>query len=875
MAAPLPPGFELDQAPSQNTAGLPHGFELEHDQSLPEGFEPEDESQYETPGQQALAAVEGGFRGATAGLSDVAAQGARDVASKIGVPDKYLDMVAPSSHDLEMRQKLNPIASNVSQYGTMAASIFGGTGIPGAIGDIAKVIPEGASFGSRLGSAFLRSAIEGGLIQGGDELSKSMLGQGDQQAPVAGALWNMGASSLLSGGLGTIFGGASAGLKKIADSKIGSEAAQFIEDFGSRLKSRSENPDLIGSVFKEISDFWNSTKELASDTWRPGGLKEQAVQSLLPKEANEQILQHAIDTTGSAKNVADKMLEDEVPKAARGKFQSSIDRYTEATNAARTPMDYWKATNNLKKEIGEYVPWKQLEHLSPADPKYAFVQNMRDFYGTLKNGLEDTGTWGKAGELQKGLNAAFKRFEPSQKAFGTFTSDYPAGALDMHPDGGELVDPNKIKTYVNTTGKSGGAIGNELRPAKMKSFVEAAENHRNEINKLFDHLDVPSPVQPSSLNAVKSTYGQATDGAHAADQLFDVGIKNFGTKIAVNTTGAVLGGEEGYRHGGVLGGVGGFIGGAIAPKALGLAGNMIGKKVALPVVLKVLSSGGTDTVRGLGRALDYAGHAESGAQKITKGIESLFKAGSIVSKAPAALAKEREKLREFIESGEQNQQVQEGLQQSQPAPTPAYAHGGEVKIPEAAPPIISKSNPIANHYPEQDIMLQAAKGRINNYLNQIRPQSSASKLPFDHEKPDKQKKRDYDKALDLANDPSIILNEVKKGTITPEMMKHFTSMYPELHDHLSKKITERITKAQVDGEKPSYKIRQGLGLLLGAHLDSTMTPQSIMAAQATYQKAPPQQPQDGKQKKNKSSLNKMPQEYQTSNDARQLRQQKT
>ena len=140
---------------------------------------------------------------------------------------------------------------------------------------------------------------------------------------------------------------------------------------------------------------------------------------------------------------------------------------------------------------------------------------------------------------------------------------------------------------------------------------------------------------------------------------------------------------------------------------------------------------------------------------------------------------------------------------------------------------------------------------------------------------DPHKERAYKEALDIANKPLSVLQHVKDGTLTPENLKHFNSMYPELHDHLNKKITEKITQMQVDDERPTYKVRQGLSMFMGTPLDSTFTPANMQAAQSVFAPKPAAQqnlPAQGKNKKGTSTLSKAAENYQTSTQAAEARQ---
>lgn len=290
-------------------------------------------------------------------------------------------------------------------------------------------------------------------------------------------------------------------------------------------------------------------------------------------------------------------------------------------------------------------------------------------------------------------------------------------------------------------------------------------------------------------------------------------------------------------------------------------------KMRAPAVINWLSKGANGS---LWQILDYADKVNSGTSLINNGVDSLFKAGSQQA-VNAVSEKDIKDLRDYVSDGGVNQNVQQQISDDN-QPTPGFADGGLVKEPppksEPVAPLLN-SHAIATHYPDQNIMLQAAKGRISDYLASMQPQKHQSKLAFDDAPDDTEQNRTYDKALRVAAQPLSVLNHIKNGTIEPEQIKHLSSMYPELTDHLQKKITERITQAQLKGEKPSYKVRQGLSMLMGTSLSGEMTPSSIQAAQAVF--APKQAP-TSPAKKGASELAKAGKAFQTPDQARQERQ---
>ncbi len=265
----------------------------------------------------------------------------------------------------------------------------------------------------------------------------------------------------------------------------------------------------------------------------------------------------------------------------------------------------------------------------------------------------------------------------------------------------------------------------------------------------------------------------------------------------------------------------------------------------------------TNESSGAPNAIHYAGQILKGVRSANKGMDALFKIGGSQLTEPTT-EKERQSLDDFIAGGQTDMQMQNSMS-AQPE---GFASGGMVSKP---------SSSFSTIFPEQNMLLSAAKGRISGYLNSIRPTSNQPKLAFDSTPPQTDKKRAYQKALDYAVRPMSILDKVNKGNLTPEDMTHFTSLYPEAHRYLSQEMTKRITQAQLNGEKPAYKKRQSMSLFLGADLDSTFTPAAISTIQGIYamQKGKQQQQVQG----NKKAMSKSSNQYQTDEQAREKRMQ--
>lgn len=271
---------------------------------------------------------------------------------------------------------------------------------------------------------------------------------------------------------------------------------------------------------------------------------------------------------------------------------------------------------------------------------------------------------------------------------------------------------------------------------------------------------------------------------------------------------------------------------------------VIAKKVAVPILLKAIQTGETT---GLTQVLNYGTKAAKGANLVAEAMDSLFKTGSAGAMNYGINELDREKLDQYIQNGGINQQIDQ-IRNEEPvgiAKRSQYAEGGEVK----ANPINSDTG-LAKMYPDQHLMLTTAKGRVANYLTSIRPQPPVGFMFDDHYK-DPVKKKNYESALDIAQQPLRVLQSIQNGTIQPSDIAHLKAMYPEVSDHLANKITNRLTQMQYEKKKPPYKLLQGLSMFLGAPLDGTFSQPYIQAAQMTYipqtnmrQQAPPKKNTD-------------------------------
>lgn len=176
--------------------------------------------------------------------------------------------------------------------------------------------------------------------------------------------------------------------------------------------------------------------------------------------------------------------------------------------------------------------------------------------------------------------------------------------------------------------------------------------------------------------------------------------------------------------------------------------------------------------------------------------------------------------------------------------------------------------------PTHGAQLAAKAGTAVNYLNSLKPAASKPGPLDSLMPPDRIAEGHYDRHLSIAQNPMLILQHLKDGTLRPDDMMTLHTLYPGLSKSMGEKAFEEILKAKEKGVEIPYKQKQGLSTLLGQDLDSSMTPAS---RQAIINSQGPQQAQNQKKTQPKKAsgvelkqLNRVNDMYETSLQARQM-----
>jgi hypothetical protein len=143
-----------------------------------------------------------------------------------------------------------------------------------------------------------------------------------------------------------------------------------------------------------------------------------------------------------------------------------------------------------------------------------------------------------------------------------------------------------------------------------------------------------------------------------------------------------------------------------------------------------------------------------------------------------------------------------------------------------------------------------------NYLNAQRPQPKKMG-PLDSPiKPSVMQEKAYQRTLAIAQQPLMALKFLQEGKLQPQDVVTLKSLYPNFYNKMAEQLTSAMTDHLDKGEKIPYDLRQGLSMFLGQPMDSTMSPQGIMAAQSAFA-SPVSTPPNAPVQKNKRNTSKL------------------
>lgn len=841
------------------------------------GFQPlsheeQVQEKYGTIGQQVKAGLEGIAKG---------------VLGPIPAMVQAIPELGVKAEDVKGREEANPITHGLGEATGLIGSTLLGTGLGGAMTKAGKAAEAAAglgkaTYGARVSSEAIKQAAEMAVMQGSDEVAKQILRSPDEASE--NAIANIGLATAIGAGGGAFFAGAASPLWKAT---VGSKAAdELLGMISNRAKGGAKLvlPETREAALKELnieadpvirsalSDDAKS-RQFFSDLRR--GENPEALQAIdnIRKQSSEAVAKamnlSPDDVLRYDANEAGHSLFDTFQKEYKTKYQPIADQFERraaeasgitlsdeakldmrdqllerAMTKLRPGSEYGKI---YEKYADELLPLDNLGHLDElrseifnktkgAQTDYNVVNALHDIRNLLGDFQEqqiaskaaDIAKMGIKEGVQEGenlivdrslANTGYKNFAKMSnelsnhlgvgefKGFGTLTSK-----LENKITPEQLLKKFSIKNnadlipflQANFPETLDAVLANERQLMIKPAVLRAAKQGETpiDINELHKIISKQMSERSSYVDAVlpKDTMRKV----EAAKTLLDAipsprdsgtpgGMKAIFKHIPTSAL-AAIGWMTGHNPivGAILGETASKLGIA-APEAYKLG------------YLRFLSSDQPIKSEAFKAMVDFMHNTYKGENTLAKATKAVFKGGAQVLSTSAIPDQDtRDKIDKAV--------------------TRAYDNPNRM--------VAEQSQGDLGHYlPDHQIGVTKATAQITQYLNGLKPRP-LKLSPLDKEIPPSGVDiARYNRALDIAAQPALVMQHIKNGTLQPNDIVDLKSMYPNLYTNLASKLSNEMVNMEADHEDIPYKTKVSMSLFLGQPLDSTMTPTSIMAAQ--------------------------------------------
>lgn len=847
------------------------------------------EEKYGSDSQAWITAAEGAAQAATFGLST-------------GFETKVLGV---DPEDIRAREEINPVAHGVGTAAGLVGSAFvpgGAASVMGKVGQVgAKVIGAtgGATVASKIAEGAARGAFEMGLYQGGEEVAK--LFKEDPEQSAATAVANIGISSVLGGLGGGALSALGAGVEKVIPKSWVSEVERPALEAG-EFQAAVKHADNITPVEKEnIIGNLMKRKENAKEI-------EEAAKAIGATPLEGMVLDHKI-----IHKAEDALLNGPptVSSLARQKLYNDVYQKAELATAETLGAEsqYSKAElgniikENLTKKIDEqaapieaaYNALKQKHQLIPIrdnpsefmelaansipefrrGSKDSSMKLLRDSLEEVKNlktvddlrayKTELKGRLGHAAtpnerrmmaQVRDVINDLEEKsiIQFAEKSAVSFEEKQALKSLlDQKKEADKLYKPfiEKVSTLSEGLGK-GRITGKQdaldfiNEHLTVEKIVEKLSTKKDSAFREFLSKEFPAEAQTIALYQKNLMREAATkDGVLNVNKI----IKDF-NKLEPEIQNQIFTKEEIIKLNQIKTVM------ESMPKSFNPSGTShtsamreffehpTGAMVANArdfAIEKFIKGVGDNAEMTIAKRLAQA--AVKGEELLKKGTKAVFsrKNELPVIIAPVLSPQKREKVKKQVDEVSMNPE----------------------KILDR-----NSSPAIPKEYAQAFGQMSA---NAVSYLVSLKPNTDKMG-PLDPPRvPSKDEEEKYNRAIDIAESPMIVLGRIKDGTLIPEDVKTLQTIYPKLYNRMAMQLTDQMTDALSQGDTIPYKTRITLSMFLAQPLDSTMRPESIQAMQpmANQAQGPQQaQPPGARPKSSMTALNKMPGTYQTPQQAR-------
>lgn len=846
---------------------------------------------YTQPNMQQLAHIhEQGKYGTTSQQAKTFAEGAAS-ASTFGLSTAVERAMGVNPIDIQKRREVNPVAHGTGEAAGLVGSMLTGVGEGALLGRAASaVVPN--SLG-RIGSAVAKGAAENMMFQSGDEASQMFASDPNQSAETAmthigmaglvgGAfgsvpeLWSQGPGKKLSTYLGALrdrSGGIPEELKVGTGIEIPPEVQAGLSDNEYAQRAFAAAREGSSSSDKKVQQAYNSFQEnMTKAAGEALGKTPEDVEHIIGRNISEyetgKEVKDALSKTfketaeplqKSFNDIAEKFksvpVSEELKADVANQVTSKINEL--GLNKSSAAADALKMAQGVLQDLPKQTNANDLkllaQNLKAKDPSlYGVVKELKSVLNTAREKALTDGISSKAPDLIAAFNEAKSGYGSIKDLIEELNSRLHvgrSGGPDSFLSNLSEMGPEHVLRRLGPKGDKDLQLLMERQFPEVSSMVKsnelnkviqaAGKNGELDLKKLFNSVErmgedlrnyaVPLETQ-KKLGYMKQLLDRVPTSASfsqkVADKLWD--------KVPPAAAG-IIGLLTHVTHNPVANFIIGNTVGHLAGEAAG------GARLAL---LKYLGSSAEVSAEGFNAAAQMANAVAKGEKKLDLSVKNVFNTSGKVIPMP--------KIQSLDKLDKQVKLVADNDPESQDKMLNIGGHAG--------------------HYlPEHSAVLAMLGAKNMQYLASLKPvEKSLSPLEPDPV-PNAAQKGKYQRALQIAQQPLVVLNNVKDGSLTLEDKQHLEYMYPALYSRMSQKLFNEMSNKATKGKDLPYDTKMGISSFLGQPLDASMSPQSIMSTQTRLPASQQsQQPNTQPSIKNVNKLDKMPGMYRTPQQSRQM-----
>lgn len=771
-----------------------------------------------------------------------------------------------------------------------AAAAIDAAGVAGAKAATRALGLGGETAVAKIGSAAMKGIVENALFQSGDEVSKMLAKDPNQTAETA--LANIGISGLIGGGVGGGIGAVNPLWKATKESQLGNFLSSFVNKAGGidgqALDAVQETlkkygidapPEIVGVLTKDPK-LQSIAKTLEQSDVTKSGIEFQKTlgefKSAVSEKITERLGKTADDIANYSENVqgADAMrtLKDEykqVYEPISKEYDNIADKFKgvelNKSQVIETPRD---ATNPFKiiegttdriagdadiiadrvaqmaKETGydsaNSAQSKIVNTVLEKLPNARTVDELSQLTSQIGNLTIEPALWNVGSRLKTIISDAqeeiiereigikapelIDKWQAAKSAYRDYKqmSQELSQYLGLGKDKGfksflsKLEQNRSPEEFLRRLSPKNQA---DVIPFLEKRFPGTLEKIRqNEmmqaLKPAFRAAKEGEAINPARLrSAVEKMTPEQRAFVFGEEKLADIeglsGLLDAFNQVPHNFSNSARTMDRLFEHvPGAAAGLGSLIAGhnpLLAP-VMFYGAKAIGKDIPDMVrlgLLKMSASSAPVDAMGFKAMVDMIQHTMRGESLLTQGAKG------VVLGTGSAFAQ----IKEPTDRTRKN--LDEQLKKLQADPTPLLEVGGKT----------------AHYMSGEGQALGRVAATAVNYLNGLRPGDKQG-MPLDKKtEPSKAETAKYNRALNLAEQPLLVMKDIRDGTITPDDVMTIKTIYPALYQRMVDKFSSEIVTAQSKDVLIPYKARMGMSLFMGQPLDSTLTPEAIQAAQ--------------------------------------------